>query len=138
MPDGGGSILDPEQDFPSDDSEDDDFDPENSENCSCSHSRAGSEDEASGATSSYSSLCLPEGDLFSEFGALDERTWKTNFGADSNETSDCEIIGGRRQRKEVNYQKLYDVSVYKSSLMFKKSVLVIEVDDLGCVLQFDT
>ncbi|KAL1813901.1 hypothetical protein ACET3Z_023966 [Daucus carota] len=108
LPDGGGSILDPEQDFPSDDSEDDDFDPENSENCSCSHSRAGSEDEASGATSSYSSLCLPEGDLFSEFGALEERTWKTNFGADSNETSDCEIIGGRRQRKEVNYQKLYD------------------------------
>ncbi|KAL8096097.1 pathogenesis-related homeodomain protein isoform X2 [Apium graveolens] len=108
LPDGGGSILDPEQDFPSDDSEDDDFDPENSENCSCSYSRAGSEDDSSGATSSSSSLCFPEGELFSGLEALEERTWKTNFGTDSNETSDCEILGGRRQRKEVNYQKLYD------------------------------
>lgn len=106
LPDGGGSILDPEQDFPSDDSEDDDFDPENSE--SCSYSRAGSEDEASGATSSCSSLCFPEGELFPELGILEERTWKTNFAADSPEASDCEILGARRQRKEVNYQKLYD------------------------------
>lgn len=117
MPDGGGSILDPEQDFPSDDSEDDDFDPENSENCSCSYSRAGSEVDASGETSSSSSLCFPEGELFSGLETLEERTWKTNLGADSNETSDCEILGGRRQRKEVNYQKLYDVSVYKSNLI---------------------
>lgn len=118
MSDGGGSILDPEQDFPSDDSEDDDFDPENSENCSCSYSRTGSEDDASGATSSSSSLFFPGGELFSGLETVEERTWKTNFGADSNETSDCEILGGRRQRKEVNYQKLYDVSVYNFNLIF--------------------
>ncbi|GMP36706.1 hypothetical protein CsSME_00008744 [Camellia sinensis var. sinensis] len=42
LPDGGGAFLDPEQEWPSDDSEDDDYDPEKIEN-SCSYSRAGSE-----------------------------------------------------------------------------------------------
>lgn len=110
LPDGGDSFLHPEREWPSDDSEDDDYDPEKCEN-SCSYSRTGSEDDASEAASSCSSLWSLECEVFAESGRLEETGcghWNAEFGADSDETSDCEIICGRRQRRAVDYNQLYE------------------------------
>ncbi|KAM7477863.1 hypothetical protein LguiA_026076 [Lonicera macranthoides] len=94
LPDGGDALLHQEEEWPSDESDDDDYDPENFDN-SCNQSRAESKDNASESESaSSSSLCILEGDLF--------------FEADSDETTDCEVLSGRRQRRAVDYKKLYD------------------------------
>uniref|UniRef100_A0A5B7AW69 Pathogenesis-related homeodomain protein n=1 Tax=Davidia involucrata TaxID=16924 RepID=A0A5B7AW69_DAVIN len=114
LPDGGGDMLHPEQDWPSDDSEDDDYNPEKIEN-SGSYSRAGSEDDASDDASSSSSLWSLKGEVFSESGKSAKRSkghkntsTELIIGADSEDTTDCEIISGRRQRRAVDYKKLYD------------------------------
>ncbi|KAM7481277.1 hypothetical protein LguiB_005860 [Lonicera macranthoides] len=96
LPDGGDALLHQEEEWPSDESDDDDYDPENFDN-SCNQSRAESKDNTSESESaSSSSLCILEGDLF--------------FEADSDETTDCEVLSGRRQRRAVDYKKLYDAS----------------------------
>ncbi|KAK2971633.1 hypothetical protein RJ640_003453 [Escallonia rubra] len=112
LPEGGDALLNPEEEWPSDDSEDDDYDPENFES-SCSYSRAGSEANASNEESSSSSLYSLESEVFGEPGSLanigkDPTSAELFVGADTDETTDCEITNGRRQRGTVDYKKLYD------------------------------
>ncbi|CAL2225854.1 unnamed protein product [Prunus armeniaca] len=83
FPDGENSLLNPDEEWPSDDSEDDDYNPERNEN-SCSFSMGGTEDNASD----------------------DELSTDVSVGSD--ESTDGEVVSGRRQRRRVDYKKLYD------------------------------
>ncbi|KAM0963587.1 hypothetical protein ACFX1T_022607 [Malus domestica] len=83
FPDGENSLLNPDEEWPSDDSEDDDYKPERNVN-SCSISRGGSDDNVS------------------------EEELSTDVSVGSDESTDGEIVSGRRQRRSVDYKKLYD------------------------------
>ncbi|CAK9184504.1 unnamed protein product [Ilex paraguariensis] len=114
LPDGGDTLLSPVQEWPSDDSADDDYDPENFENSS-SYNRVDSEDDASDDAGSSSGIWSLKGEVFSGSERLDKRSKGPKNpsaeligGADSDETTACEILCGRRQRLAVDYKKLYD------------------------------
>ncbi|KAJ4709244.1 pathogenesis-related homeodomain protein-like [Melia azedarach] len=128
FPDGGSALLNQEKDWPSDDSEDDDYNPERES--SCSITGAETDDDASSSTSlSWSS----------DDGALAEtQRWEIegngykNFSVDSSlgsdETSDGEVICGRRQRSTVDYKKLYDEMFGKDAAVYEQ---VSEDEDWG-------
>lgn len=100
--------LNPEEEWPSDDSEDDDYDPERREN-SCGISGAALDGDDTDDTDSSTSLSWSvDGEDFSGSGRRENHS--VDSGADSYETSDGEIISGRRRRRAVDYKKLYDVS----------------------------
>ncbi|KAL2481830.1 Pathogenesis-related homeodomain protein [Abeliophyllum distichum] len=110
LPDGGDSMLCPEQDWPSDDSEDDDYDPERIEH-SCSDSIASSDPDDSEYSSSFLGSLEDEPLLLS--GGNEERRkecqdiYSDLIGLDSDEINDGEALCGRRQRSTVDYLKLY-------------------------------
>ncbi|KAH7849872.1 hypothetical protein Vadar_024224 [Vaccinium darrowii] len=110
LSEGGGASQNPEQEWPSDDSEDDDYDPEKNEN-SCSYGRAGSEADASDDASSSSSLWSLEDEVFSESAMPGKGGWNASFeasvGTDCAGTTDHEILSGPRERRTVDYTKLY-------------------------------
>ena len=118
--------MSPEQEWPSDDSADDDYDPENFENSS-SYNRVDTEDDASDDAGSSSGIWSLKGEVFSGSERLDKRSKGPKNpsaeligGADSDETTACEILCGRRQRLAVDYKKLYDVSTVEvAALRFK-------------------
>ncbi|KAM1944419.1 hypothetical protein ACFX15_012640 [Malus domestica] len=83
FPHGKNSLLNPDEEWPSDDSEDDDYNPERNEN-SCSISRGGSDDIAS------------------------EEELSTDVSVGSDVSTDGEIVSSRRQKRSVDYKKLYD------------------------------
>ncbi|XP_022857205.1 pathogenesis-related homeodomain protein-like isoform X1 [Olea europaea var. sylvestris] len=111
LPDGGDSMLCPEQEWPSDDSEDDDYDPERIEP-SCSDSMASSESDGSEYSSSF--LGSLEDEPLSLSGRNEERRkecqdiYSELIGVDSDENNDGEAVCGRRQRSTVDYLKLHD------------------------------
>ena len=111
-------LLNQEEEWPSDDSEDDDYDPERRENIM---SGAGTDDDASDDTSNSTRLSWSsDGEVFSgsrrwEVDGLDFRNNSIYSSLDSDETSDGEVICGRRQRRAVDYKKLYNVSTINSS-----------------------
>lgn len=85
LPEDGNASLLPDDEWPSDDSEDDDYNPERIEN-SNSIGGAGTDDNMS------------------------EDEISSNSSVGSDESTDAEILHGRRQRRDVDYRKLYDVS----------------------------
>ncbi|KAK6147436.1 hypothetical protein DH2020_018348 [Rehmannia glutinosa] len=106
LPDGGSSMLCQEEEWPSDDSEDDDYNPDRIEH-SCSDSMSRSESDAS----DYSSSFL--GSLEDETGIIEERSNRSFdsldlIGVDSDEINDGEVVCRPRQRAAVDYIKLYD------------------------------
>ncbi|XP_061964170.1 pathogenesis-related homeodomain protein-like isoform X1 [Populus nigra] len=111
IPDAGNVLLNLEEEWPSDDSEDDNYDPERRDNIM---SEAGTDDDASDDTSSPTSLgCSSDGEVFLgsrrwEMHGLDFRNNSIYSSLDSDETSDGEIVCGRRQRRAIDYKKLYD------------------------------
>lgn len=116
LSEGGGASQNPEQEWPSDDSEDDDYDPEKNEN-SCSYGRAGSEADASDDASSSSSLWSLEDEVFSESAMPGKGGWNASFeasvGTDCAGTTNHEILSGPRERRTVDYTKLYHVSILR-------------------------
>ncbi|KAL5549435.1 hypothetical protein UlMin_004666 [Ulmus minor] len=103
FPDGENASLNPDDLWPSDDSEDDDYNPDRQEN-SCSISGAGIDDKAS------------DDEFFS------------NISDGSDESSDAEIISGRRQRRHVDYKKLYDEMFGKDAPPYEQ---ISEDEDWG-------
>lgn len=83
FPDGGNLLLNPDEEWPSDESDDDDYNPDRNVN-SCSNSREGSDGNASD----------------------DELSTDGSIGSD--ESTDGDIVSGRRHRNSVDYKKLYD------------------------------
>ncbi|XP_031259185.1 pathogenesis-related homeodomain protein-like isoform X1 [Pistacia vera] len=129
FPDGGSALLNQEEDWPSDDSEDHDYNPERREN-SCSISGAETDDDASSSTSlSWSS----DGEAFSksmrwEMEGNDYKQYSGDSSIGSDENSDGEIICGRRQRRTVDYKKLYAEMFGKDALAYEQ---VSEDEDWG-------
>uniref|UniRef100_M1CSX0 Homeobox domain-containing protein n=1 Tax=Solanum tuberosum TaxID=4113 RepID=M1CSX0_SOLTU len=112
LPEGEESLLCPEQDWPSDDSEDDDYDPEKVAN---SHSSTDSfESGSSSEASSGSMLGSLEDELLALTGKLEDGSGGKDYlseqiaGSDYEETTDFEVLSGPRQRKAVDYIKLND------------------------------
>lgn len=102
LPDGRESLLCQEQDWPSEDSEDDDYDPAKGES-SCHNSIADSESDASGYEHSSSSLRSLEDDA-----AFLIQEYQDNSAAVESDEADCEVLYGPRHRKSVDYIKLND------------------------------
>ncbi|XP_009795782.1 pathogenesis-related homeodomain protein isoform X1 [Nicotiana tabacum] len=112
LPEGGESLLCPEQDWPSDDSEDDDYDPEK---IAYSHSSTDSfESGSSSEASSASMLGSLEDELLALTGKPEDGSSGKDYlseqiaGLDYEEMTDFEVLSGPRQRKAVDYIKLND------------------------------
>ncbi|CAI9099278.1 OLC1v1036066C1 [Oldenlandia corymbosa var. corymbosa] len=107
--DGKESMLCQEQDWPSDDSEDVDYDPESKE-YSCTNSMTGNESDSSGSGSSSCSLRSLQDDIL----FLSEKLDNSIRGSEDKSTeidsdgTDCDILCGPRTRKAVDYIKLHD------------------------------
>lgn len=116
LPEGGDSLQCPEHEWPSDDSEDDDYDPEKIENISSGSTSNRESNDYDGASSS-TSLGSLEDELFAFTGRPEKSIGFENDSADfiamldSDQTTDCEVLNGPRQRTSVDYIKLNDVSV---------------------------
>ncbi|KAK7354688.1 hypothetical protein VNO80_20155 [Phaseolus coccineus] len=105
MPDGDIALLNPEEEWPSDDPEDDDYNPERKEDRHSINTEGADENSSNDSTSSSSLWSLngecPPGDE-----DLSHEYYSVNSFIDSDESG--EIACGRRQRKAVDYKKLYD------------------------------
>lgn len=115
LPVGSEATLNNEADWPSDDSKDDDYDPEMRENGGGSSSNVsgggGGENDGESSSTSLS--------LASDGVALSTGSWegdRFNDMVESCETSNEETVSGPRQRRTVDYTKLYYVS---ASMVFK-------------------
>ncbi|XP_047171390.1 pathogenesis-related homeodomain protein isoform X1 [Vigna umbellata] len=104
IPDGETTLLNPVEEWPSDDSEDDDYDPERKED-SHNINMEGTNDSASDDLSSSTSLCYSDDEHSPVHGVSHEYLFaNTSIDSDESEDKAC----GRRQRKAVDYKKLYD------------------------------
>ncbi|WVZ20142.1 hypothetical protein V8G54_007464 [Vigna mungo] len=105
VPDGDIALLSPEEEWPSDDPEDDDYNPERKEDSHSINTEGADENASNDSTSSLSLWSLNE-----ECPPVDEdlslQYYSVNSFIDSDESG--EIACGRRQRKAVDYKKLYD------------------------------
>ncbi|KAE8713828.1 Pathoproteinsis-related homeodomain protein [Hibiscus syriacus] len=107
LPDDAITSLNPEDKWPSDDSDDDDYDPGRREN-SCRISDTATDGvESDDADSSTSLSWSVDSEDLSGFGRCENHPFDS--GADSYETSDGEIVCGRRRRRAVDYKKLYEM-----------------------------
>lgn len=122
LPDGGDTLLNQEE-WPSDESGDDDYDPERAEKRDSGCSGESSDDND--ASSSYSFQSLEDEVLDDEYLKLGRNkgleSTSTDFigpgpGSGSGSGSDCELVSGRRQRRSVDYRKLYDEMFGKDAL----------------------
>ncbi|XP_054822647.1 pathogenesis-related homeodomain protein [Prosopis cineraria] len=106
-PDGDTSLLNPEEEWPSDDSDDDDYNPERRED---SHNFSAEDIDGDAPDDSGSSTSLWNSDDGCSPGtgkeSIDHEFFCVNSCMDSDESG--EIACGRRQRKAVDYKKLYD------------------------------
>ncbi|KAK7411980.1 hypothetical protein VNO78_03425 [Psophocarpus tetragonolobus] len=105
MPDGDIALVNPEEDWPSDDPEDYDYNPEGKEDSHGMDTAGADENESNDSTSS-SSLCSLNGECPLVDEGVSHDYYSVNSCIDSDESG--EIACGRRQRKAVDYKKLYD------------------------------
>ncbi|KAF5461701.1 hypothetical protein F2P56_017777 [Juglans regia] len=128
FPDGGNTILDPEEEWPSDDSDDGDYNPDRRENSSMI-SGAETDDNVSDDISISTSLSWSlDGELFSGKEGMGCGNHFANTSLDSDESTDGEIICGPRQRRAVDYKKLYDEMFGKDPPAYEQ---VSEDEDWG-------
>ncbi|CAA2969142.1 pathogenesis-related homeodomain isoform X1 [Olea europaea subsp. europaea] len=131
LPDGKDSMSFPEQEWPSDDSEDIDYDPERIEP-SCSDSMASSESDGSEYSSSLLGS-LEDEPYFLSVGNEERKKECLDFysdlnGVDSDEITYGEAICGRRQRSTVDYLKLHDEMFGRNAA---EDVQISEDEDWG-------
>ncbi|KAG9449228.1 hypothetical protein H6P81_009193 [Aristolochia fimbriata] len=122
VPDNQKGSIDPTEEWPSEDSEDDDYDPEKfdksfnkdveesiSDDAGSSSGLFWSSDEASSVCEE--SPCNNSDGVFSNFNRLDLRNHnicKLADVLDSDNTDGVDTLNSRRQRKDVDYKKLHD------------------------------
>ncbi|CAG7886730.1 unnamed protein product [Brassica rapa] len=122
LPNGCEATLNKEADWPSDDSEDDDYDPETKEKSSSKSDNGGGGDD-DGESSSSSSVSLASDGV-----ALSTGSWEGGNMVESEETSNEETVCGPRQRKTVDYTKLYHEMFGKDAVLQEQ---VSEDEDWG-------
>ncbi|GMI92905.1 hypothetical protein HRI_002959800 [Hibiscus trionum] len=128
LPDDAITSLNPEDEWPSDDSEDDDYDPERRENSCRISGTATDGDESDDIDSSTGLSWSVDSEDLSGFGRHENHPFDS--GADSYEASDGEIVCGRRRRRAVDYKKLYDEMFGKDAPQYEQ---VSEDEDWGPV-----
>ncbi|KAG6434105.1 hypothetical protein SASPL_105727 [Salvia splendens] len=127
LPDGVNSVLFQEEEWPSDDSADDDYDPDRNE-CSCSGNMSMSKSDAS----QYSSSFL--GSLEDEDGRFEVRSNRSFdetlelIGVDSDEIHNGGVVSHPRQRPAVDYIELYNEMFGKNPTESKQ---ISEDEDRG-------
>ncbi|XP_062077401.1 pathogenesis-related homeodomain protein isoform X2 [Humulus lupulus] len=102
LPEDANASLHPDVEWPSDDSEDENYDPERKENSN----------SISGADS-------------------DDNVWEDEFSSDGSvgsDESDAGVVCGRRQRRDVDYRKLYDEMFGKDAPPYEQ---ISEDEDWG-------
>ncbi|XP_019442565.1 PREDICTED: pathogenesis-related homeodomain protein-like isoform X2 [Lupinus angustifolius] len=126
MPDGDTALPNPGEEWPSDDSEDEDYNPERREGNHNINNTEGTDDDASDDVSSSASLWSYD----SECSPVDERVNHEYFSVNSSIDSDesKEKACGRRHRKAVDYKKLYDEMFGKDAPAYEQ---VSEDEDWG-------
>ncbi|KAJ1400632.1 Zinc finger, PHD-type [Sesbania bispinosa] len=100
LPDGDTALLNPEEEWPSDDSEDDDYNPERREDGHDINT------EGTDGLSCSTSLCSSDGECSLVDDGVSHEYFSVNSSIDSDESE--EKACGPRQRKAVDYKKLYD------------------------------
>lgn len=129
LPDDVDAILNQEE-WPSDDSGDDDYDPDRIDNddvsrvCSADKS---SDDDNDDANSNYSLLSLDDEVLDDDESCKIIRNTGLESTSGSGSGTDCEFVSGRRQRRSVDYRKLYDVSTTYMLFFFKVGIIVLRI-----------
>lgn len=139
MPDGGIQVLDLEEKWPSDDSGDDDYDPEKKTNTGMNC--AGGDDSQSYDTSSSTSLSWSlDGEILSgpTISGKGGFSYPESIAvSDGLMDTDTDTVCGPRQRNAVDYKQLYDVSISFSklydSLIFNIFIFGILVNGSFCV-----
>ncbi|XP_047975296.1 pathogenesis-related homeodomain protein-like isoform X3 [Salvia hispanica] len=107
LPDGVNSVLFQEEEWPSDDSADDDYDPDRNE-CSCSGNMSTSKSDASQYSSSFLGSLEDEDERFE---VRSNRSFDENLesiGADTDEIHNGGVVSHPRQRPAVDYIELYN------------------------------
>ncbi|MED6174765.1 hypothetical protein PIB30_072126 [Stylosanthes scabra] len=104
LPDDDAALLNPEEEWPSDDPEDDDYNPDRRDN-SHNINAEGTDDNPSDSSSSTSLWSLND-----EYSPVDKALSLEYLSVNSciDSEGSGEIVCGRRQRKAVDYRKLYD------------------------------
>ncbi|KAK7303935.1 hypothetical protein RJT34_14859 [Clitoria ternatea] len=105
IPDGDIALLNPEEEWPSDDPEDDDYNPNRKENSQLINT-GGTDDNATEYLSGSSNLSYLSGEHSPADDDISHEYYSVNSCMDSDESE--EIACGRRQRRAVDYKKLYD------------------------------
>ncbi|XP_022135174.1 pathogenesis-related homeodomain protein isoform X2 [Momordica charantia] len=109
FPDGGNALLNHEEDWPSDDSEDDDYNPDKKENGN--EKLSGEENDTHLLEESSSSTSLSWSLDGEDLTDRDGIACEDHFGVGTSIVSDGSIeegiVCGRRQRQAVDYKKLY-------------------------------
>ncbi|CAN7070377.1 unnamed protein product [Brassica oleracea var. botrytis] len=111
LPVGCEATLNKEADWPSDDSEDGDYDPETKDKSS-NKSDSGGGGDNDGESVSSSSVSLASDGV-----ALSTGSWEGGNMVESGETSNEETVCGPRQRKTVDYTKLYHEMFGKDAVL---------------------
>ncbi|XP_073010125.1 pathogenesis-related homeodomain protein isoform X2 [Typha latifolia] len=137
-PDVDSSYLDPAEEWPSEDSADEDYNPEVNDN---RNSRASSEDYVSGDSSISGSqlysldevMSYYESDSHSDPGGFshvkrDSGTDNSIVNTEFGECNGCEILSYRRKHRDVDYRKLHDEMFGKD---FSESEQQSEDEDWG-------
>ncbi|XP_033134428.1 pathogenesis-related homeodomain protein isoform X2 [Brassica rapa] len=112
LPVGCEATLNKEADWPSDDSEDGDYDPETKDKSSSKSDSGGGGGDNDGESVSSSSVSLASDGV-----ALSTGSWEGGNMVDSEETSNEETVCGPRQRKTVDYTKLYHEMFGKDAVL---------------------
>ncbi|XP_047334594.1 pathogenesis-related homeodomain protein [Impatiens glandulifera] len=113
LSEGGDALQNSEQEWPSDDPEDDDYDPEkiaSSGSCSRLGSEAGDSDDGNSFCSlgSFQGKALVESERETERSNRSQKMFDSVIHEDSDQTAVGDLVTGPRQRRAVDYKKLYD------------------------------
>ncbi|XP_076932907.1 pathogenesis-related homeodomain protein-like [Bidens hawaiensis] len=129
LPDDGDTVLNQEE-WPSDDSGDDGYDPDRIDNdvSRVFSADKSSDDDNDDANSNYSLLSLDDEVLDDDESCKIIRNTGLESTSGSGSGTDCEFVSGRRQRRSVDYRKLYDEMFGKDALANEQ---VSEDEDWG-------
>ncbi|KAK7281173.1 hypothetical protein RIF29_08920 [Crotalaria pallida] len=118
LPDGDNALLNAEEEWPSDDPDDDDYNPERREDNHSADADGTDDDNASFDSSSSTSLWSLNGNCSPVDEGIGHEYYSVNSCIDSDDSG--HIACGRRQRKAVDYKKLHDEMFGKDAPLYEQ------------------